>query len=103
MTDVVKADTPPKPQAAPKIKLPTDDWAMPERNEQGQQIDEHGFPLGLAARAQAIALAGRKTDPAELVTPEQIEAANPKPAAADREAIAQAIQDKADAAATKEG
>lgn len=75
----------------PKLKVAQDDWALPTVDAQGHQVDSHGLPLNLVARAMQLASDGKSSDPANppLVTPDQIAAQNPKGVAADQEAVAE--------------
>lgn len=84
-----------------KVKAPKPDWAPPKVNKSGQQVDDDGLPLAPAARAIALAEAGRKSDPAGIVTSDMISAHDPKAAQADREAIAAFHAGEADADETE--
>lgn len=84
---------PPKPKAQ---ALPTDDWAQPKRDDNGVQIGDDNLPLGKVARAMALAAAGQKSDPGEIVTPEEIAAYDPEAAAKDREAAGLVTQQQAE-------
>lgn len=83
---------------APTKKTPEPDWALPPVNDKGQQLAEDGLPLTGLARALALAEAGTKTDPLEIVTDEQIAAHDLKGQAADLEAFV-ASQETEDGAA----
>lgn len=76
--------------------VPQDDWNPARTNDAGQQVDSDGLPLGIKARAMALAEQGKDKDPAGFVSPEMIAAHDPKAAEADREAVAQLRQDQAE-------
>lgn len=58
----------------PAVEAPVKDWSpVPVHNETGHEM--HGeYPLGRAARLAALAAKGRKTDPDDIVTREEIAA-----------------------------
>lgn len=90
---------PSKAAAAVKVKAPEQDWGLPQRDENGFQLADDGLPLTGVARAMALAAAGKSTDASGIVSDEAIAAHDPKPAAADREAIDRFHADQTEQAA----
>lgn len=66
------------------------DWAMPPVNDRGQQVASDGLPLVGLARSMALAEAGTKSDPLEIVSDEEIAAHDFKGLQADLDALAAA-------------
>lgn len=70
------------------LTIPQDDWQPAKLDDQGREVDEHGLPTNTIQRAMVLAEQG-KSDPAGIVTDEQIAALDPEPARKDQEAVAE--------------